>query len=193
MSALREEYDRRCYEPSDIRDHLPELCRIVSSYNAPRVLELGVRSGNSTAALLAAAESTGGHVWSVDVEQPDVPPWWETLGRWTLHIGNDIDGVVHRKLRLNPGALEVLFVDTVHTYEHTLAELRLYVPMVRSGGTVLLHDTETEVPQGVPTAIAARQPAFPVARALDTFCAETGMMWENRTGCWGLGVLEVKR
>lgn len=193
MSALREEYDRRRTEPSDIRDHLAEIYQVASSYAQPRILELGVRSGNSTAALLAAAEMTGGQVWSVDIAEPTVPEWWHTSGRWTLHVGNDLDGVLHQKLKHDPGVFDVVFIDTIHTYEHTLAELRLYVPMVRPGGTVLLHDTELERPEGVPVEVANRQPPFPVARAIDDFCGESGASWENRPGCYGLGVMVVKR
>lgn len=191
MSALREEYDRRRAEPSDIRDHLDEIYRTASSYAQPRILELGVRSGNSTAALLAAAEMTGGHVWSVDVAQPTVPDWWLTTGRWTLHVGNDVDGILHHRLKADPGVFDVLFIDTVHTYQHTLAELRLYVPMVRPGGTVLLHDTELHTPAGLPADVVNSQPAFPVAAALNMFCTETGAYWENRPGCYGLGVMKV--
>ena len=52
----------------------------------------------------------------------------------------------------------MLFIDTSHAYEHTLAELRKFVPLVAPGGTVLLHDTRLEVPERV-----GPQPPFPVA------------------------------
>jgi len=191
MSALAEEYRRRLTEPSDIRDHLEALHASVARFSEPRVVELGVRSGNSTAAFLAASEATGGHVWSVDVVQPTVPDWWATSSRWTLHIGSDLDPGIHAQLAERPGRCEVLFIDTLHTFEHTLAELRAYVPMVRPGGVVLLHDTELEAPPVLPPG-TPRQPPFPVARALDRFCEETESAWENRPGCYGLGVLEVK-
>jgi predicted O-methyltransferase YrrM len=85
-----------------------------------------------------------------------------------------------------PPEIDVLFIDTSHAYWHTLEELRLYVPRVQPGGVVLMHDTELESPDGV-----GNRPPFPVAKALNDFCAETGLMWRNRTGCWGLGIIDI--
>jgi cephalosporin hydroxylase len=78
-----------------------------------------------------------------------------------------------------------VFIDTSHAYEHTLAELRRFVPLVAGGGTVLLHDTRYEpTPWEVGN---VPQPHFPVARALDTFCGETGRSWTDHDAQFGLG------
>jgi hypothetical protein len=51
--------------------------------------------------------------------------------------------------------------------------------MVKPGGTVLLHDTVYSM-QG--------EEGYPVARALDTFCTETGRKWvEHGGGEFGFG------
>lgn len=184
LTELRAEYEARAHTPSDIVEHLPKLHAAVERYTRPRVLELGVRSGNSTSAFLAAAGLVHGHVWSVDVTEPAVPEWWRDTGRWTLTVGNDLDPQV---LAAQPGAVDVLFIDTSHTYEDTMAELAAYVPRVRPGGTVLCHDTELERPEQAP----ADGPPFPVARALDAYCEQVGLTWVNRTGCYGLGVIDV--
>ena len=181
---LRTEYEARAGQWSDIQGHLPALHAAVADRPAAQVLELGVRWGTSTACLLAAAEATDGHVWSVDVAEPAVPDWWAGTGLWTLTVGDDLDPAV---AAAQPVELDVLFVDTSHTYGQTTAELRLYVPRVRPGGMVLLHDTELQVPE----AASASDPLFPVARALDDYCAARGLEWENRTGSYGLGVIRV--
>ena len=68
--------------------------------------------------------------------------------------------------------------------EPTLAELRAYVPKVRPGGVVLMHDTDTP----------GTDIAWPdVPRALDDFCEEAGLSWLNHRGWNGLGVIEVPR
>lgn len=182
---LADEYTRRCQEDSDIVDHLPFLYDTVCRYPEAVVLEFGVRTGNSTAAFLAAAEAVEGHVWSVDVAKPHIPGWWAETGRWTLKVGNDTSQEIADAV---PAEVDVLFIDTSHAYEHTLQELELYVPRVKPGGVVLCHDTELKEPEGCPT-----DPAFPVAKALDDYCEQTGMTWNNRSGCYGLGVLEVTR
>jgi len=182
VSALAEEYGARASVWSDIQDWLPTLHETVLGYPSATVLELGVRRGNSTAAFLAAVEQVDGHLWSVDVRTPAVPPLFWQSGRWTCRIGDDCDPVIADAL---PAEVDVLFIDTSHHYDHTLAELRLYMPRVKPGGTVLMHDTELEQPEGW------TGEAFPVARAIDTYCAEARLTWDNRPGCFGLGVLKV--
>jgi cephalosporin hydroxylase len=177
--TLDEIFVQRCSVWSDIVDHLPYLYDTVVESNAQTVVELGVRSGNSTAAFMAAVQKTGGHLWSVDVAIPSWPQEFYGTGFSSLIIGNDLDFGVADQL---PDQIDVLFVDTNHWFHHTLEELRLYGPRAR---TILLHDTELEAPFQAP----ADDPKFPVSKAIDTWCAEVGRNWVNRTGCYGLGVV----
>lgn len=176
--SLADDYRERAAPWSDIQDCLERLYGTAVSYPAVRVLELGVRTGVSTSAFLAAAEQVAGHVWSVDIATPHVPlDRWLASGFWSLSVGDDMQVFVWPAARF-----DVLFIDTSHAYDHTLAELRKFVPLVDPGGTVLLHDTRLEAPDGV-----GPQPPFPVARALDTFCAETGRTWTDHDAQYGLG------
>jgi predicted O-methyltransferase YrrM len=181
--ALLADYEARARDWSDIQGHLPTLYDAVVSRPAARVLELGVRWGTSTASLLAAVDQVGGHLWSVDIAEPRVPDWWANSGLWTLLVGDDLSAEI---LAAVPEQVDMLFLDTSHDYGHTLAELRAYVPRVAPGGLVCCHDTELQAPEGVQP-----QEAFPVARALDAFCAETGLQWTNNPGSYGLGVIRV--
>lgn len=180
---LKNEYTARTASWSDIVGHLPTLRDAVLRYPSAVVLELGTRSGNSTAAFLCAVDEVDGHVWSVDIEPPEAPGWWADTGRWTVILGDDTDEAV---IEQTPPQVDVLFVDTSHAYEHTLTELRIYVPRVKPGGVVLLHDTELESPEGVDV-----DPPYPVARALDTYCEETGQAWRNNSGSYGLGIIDI--
>ena len=54
-----EEYQRRLGEWSDVQYCMPWMLDTATGYEEVRVLELGVRSGNSTSAFLAAAETRG--------------------------------------------------------------------------------------------------------------------------------------
>jgi predicted O-methyltransferase YrrM len=178
--TFAEEYQRRRFGPwTDIKLHLPYLRDTARSYDRVRVLELGTRRGESTAAFLAAAEETGGHVWSVDVDEPQVPAWWLDSDLWTFTAGDDMAEILPQ-----PQHVDVLFIDTSHAYGHTIAELYKFVPRVAAGGVMLLHDTEWE-----PPAVQLDGPTGPVGRALDTWCAETGRSWVNRPGSYGLGVI----
>jgi predicted O-methyltransferase YrrM len=173
------EYRQRCSEWSDIYEHLPRLYAETCRYTAPQVVELGVRSGNSTCAFLAAVETVGGHVWSVDPDRAHVPPHWFDSDLWTFVQADDL------KVVDEAPACDVLFVDTTHAWRQTLDELWNYVPKVRAGGVVLLHDTELERPEAAP-----HDDPFPVRRAIEeylTHCPVGDVEWVP--GCNGLAVI----
>lgn len=180
------EYERRLARPSDIQQHLPELFRHAARLGGG-VVELGTRSGNSTAAFLAACELRGrGFVWSFDLDQADVPPEFGSSQYWAFR---QLDALGPRAwTAVTVPAVDVVFIDLdPHSYEQTIDALKLWAPRVRPGGVVLCHDTEW--PE-----INARCPDphdSGVGRALDDYCRDRGLSWQNRAGCNGLGVLRV--
>lgn len=172
---LSEQYELLADTPSDIVEHLPYFFELAT--DATTVIELGVRSGTSTVAWLAGLEGHG-HLWSVDIEP--APPI--TANDWTFLQGDDC--AIADRL---PDLVDVVFIDTSHHYQHTLCELATFVPKVRPGGVVLLHDTELEIPEGAP----ADDPRFPVKTAVSEFCAAHGLGWVNRPNCYGLGIISI--
>jgi predicted O-methyltransferase YrrM len=185
-------------QPNDIKDEMPYLLGAAQAYTGCRVLELGVghagrgTSGRSTSAFLAAAARVGGHVWSVDIAEVDVPQHWHDCGYWTFRLGDDMDVIPEAEGW--PSSYHVLFVDTSHEQARTLAVLRRFVPYVAPGWVVLCHDTKL--------------PGRQVAKALDDFCSEYSgtarelpwrpglftpgdVKWMERGGWCGLGVIEA--
>src|SRR5260370_40177957 len=72
-SALFGEFERRRQLPSDIQDHLLTLYTWARGWPFAHVVELGVPSGGSTPAFLAALEGARkGHLWSFDARACDV-------------------------------------------------------------------------------------------------------------------------
>jgi cephalosporin hydroxylase len=186
--TVRSAYEDRLSRWSDILEYLPFLHDTARSYPGVRVLELGTRKGNSTLAFLAAAKDAGGHVWSADItnvaRDPEGMLPWARLPYWTFVHGDDMHPAVRAAL---PAEVDVLFIDTSHEYGHTLAELRAYMPRLAPGGTALFHDTNLtgwpgyEWDRGIP----------PVQAALDDYCAETGLAWENLAGEYGMGCIRL--
>jgi predicted O-methyltransferase YrrM len=168
---------------SDIGLHLPYLHQRAKT--AKVALELGVRNGCSTAALLAGLDDSDGHLWSVDMFGPEAPAneWAEP--RWTFILGDDMNAEI---IGQTPGELDLLFIDTSHCYSHTLSELQTYGPKVKVGGVILLHDTELEV---APGSVQEEDKGFPVRRAIQDWCRSRFLTPEWREGCNGLGVIEV--
>lgn len=131
------------YQPSaenDINEHLPIFSLLVTEFQLKRIVELGTRSGNSTLALLEAAKQIGGTVLSMDVQpclearQRIIAAGFDSI--WTFWQANDLE-VPSSQV---PQPIDLLFIDTLHTYGQMQAELAKYGPMVRSGGWIVVHD-----------------------------------------------------
>lgn len=176
---LEVEYHRLCTEPSDINEHLSTFVTLVDELDARHVIELGTRTGVSTIAWLHALTATGGRLTSVDIdERPDIGKH----DHWTFIQGDDLDPAV--LAQLDPA--DIVFIDTSHLYDHTLAELNVYRWLVRPGGVIVLHDTELRQPIGAPS-----RPPYPVKAAINEFCEQHGIDWMNVPYCWGLGIVRM--
>src|SRR3990167_3785500 len=123
---------------SDIQGHLPLL------YNQSQgnILEFGVRDGVSTSAFLAGVERYGGDVVSVDIN-PQCGELFKGNKQWRFIEGSSVD--VSMTKVIGPGflvgkGLDMLFLDTLHTYEHVTRELEIWGRFVRIGGSIFVHD-----------------------------------------------------
>ena len=129
---------RHVTSSTDIHEHLTTLYMLATEFDCTTLVELGTRSGESTLALAYAAKRTGGKLYSFDIADcveakkamadRSLTPYWE------FSIGNDLEVNWNRKI-------DFLFIDTSHTYEHTLKELVRFEPFVKSGGIIAMHDS----------------------------------------------------
>ncbi len=145
MTDLWQRYMSAYHTPSDINHHIGLLYSLARG----TVVELGTRTGVSTAALLAGVEARGGHVWSVDLD-PQCATLFES-DLWTFVQGDSrsvdtllsIFPIIQGKHDDVDAQIDLLLVDSEHTYEVCSAELALWSPLMRPGGRILLHDPET--------------------------------------------------
>lgn len=148
----------------DMHDHL-EFLRSVAKGN---VLEIGVCQCFSTSALLLGVRENGGHLTSVDIEhcENDIPSLTRPQDNWTFIQADST------LLEWNE-PLDVLLIDGGHSYANVKADMERFIPFVKSGGLVLMHDVMV--------------PRYPgVRKAFD----ESGSK-EIREGSYGLGVIRV--
>lgn len=127
-------------QPTDIHEHLQTLHMLTVELNLKNILELGTRTGESTIALLLAAKELDGRVTSVDIDSCEdakekvkkfeLEPYWKFIQTDDLTLKWDQQ-------------IDHLFIDTSHTYEHTLLEFKKFEPFVRKGGLITLHDIIT--------------------------------------------------
>jgi len=150
---LLEYLSERIRTKSDINEHLQLLYQMVNETGVRNIVELGTRSGNSTCAFVIAASGNDGNVVSVDngvgEEFTKISVWDELAGcaafinaklelsdYWTLVINDDIE---FAKEYIEE--IDLLFIDTLHSYQQTKKELEVWGDKVVEGGFIVLHDT----------------------------------------------------
>jgi predicted O-methyltransferase YrrM len=119
-------------EQVDMAPHIATLTRLARG--AQVIVELGVRGGVSTWAMLDGLPSTG-TLYSVDIVDCVVPPRVSADPRWTFIVGDDMDPAVQAQL---PAAADLVFIDTSHEYEHTVAELAWALTLTPA--RIVMHD-----------------------------------------------------
>lgn len=132
---IDEKYRQLCETPLDINEHLPTLRKYARL--SAGIVELGVRGIVSTWALLAGRPSW---MLSVDIVDPSehggsVSQTEEIAkaegSRWWFHLGSSLQIELPRH--------DLLFIDTIHSYEQLSQELKLHSPHTTK--YVIMHDT----------------------------------------------------
>ena len=99
-------------------------------------LELGVKDGNSTLPLLAAAAMTGGKLISVDHTQTSFTPPGDLACHWEFRKQDALEFLAQEARRF-----DLVFVDDWHAADHVATELERLDRLVGPGSLILLHDT----------------------------------------------------
>jgi cephalosporin hydroxylase len=139
---VQEIVQRAASRYTDISDHLLTLFAEAASVHPRLIVELGVRGGESTFAFERAARLSDAHVLSVDLEDCEVQ---SSYPKWTFLKQNDVTFASQfpdwcSSHQLSP-KIDVLFIDTSHLYQHTVEELRLWIPYLSAKSKMILHDT----------------------------------------------------
>lgn len=181
MNRWLAEYQERSRHISDMAHYMPVLFGTAARYEQCKIIELGVRGGDSTMALLAAAELAGGHLWSVDID-----PGCEFLKRdpqpeshlWTFVCEDSRSAAA---AAATPDDAHVVLIDSSHDYDQTCTELLIYLDKLRGGGMLLMHDVGH--PDFGPPVRAA------LAEVLPRFGIDWG--WTQYGGENGLGLVPI--
>jgi predicted O-methyltransferase YrrM len=106
--------------------------------HAKKILELGVRTGNTTLPFLCAAKELGGMVHSVDLDATtfqcpdDLRVYWKFF---------QSDAIAWLEQQRNQGAqYDLIYIDDWHAYDHVRRELEIIDSMVTPSSIILLHD-----------------------------------------------------
>ena len=116
-------------EVSDIRDHMPMLKHLSSLSDT--VVEFGVRKGYSTIALLAGRPAY--------MASYDINPFEDYEKVKDIITDTEFRFIQKSDLTIQIQPCDLLFIDTVHTYEQLHAELELHGNKAKSW--IVMHDT----------------------------------------------------
>lgn len=124
---------------ADSDQHLLTFFSLALNIKAKKILELGVRDGNSTIPFILAAAELNGFVESVDLEQtrwqcpPDFQRYWSFTKSDAIKYLEDC--VAKNK------QYDLIYIDDWHAYDHVKRELELVENMITPSGLILIHDT----------------------------------------------------
>ncbi len=127
---LIQAYEKALATKSDIQAHLPKLKALAEQYGT--VLECGFRHGTSAIALLAG----GATVTSIDVEDCE-----EARAKVEALAPESFTFKKADSLKFKPKQVGLVFLDTLHTYEHLSAELAKYSKYAKC---IAMHDTDAK-------------------------------------------------
>lgn len=123
IPPIEADFERLCTQPSDIQSHLPRLKELASQCG--HITEMGVRACISTWALLAGNPNT---LVAYDVDHHTNMIALEKVGR---QKGIDVQFVIRDVLEAEIEDTDMLFIDTLHTYDQLSAELNRHSGNVR--------------------------------------------------------------
>jgi cephalosporin hydroxylase len=129
-------------QPSDISDHLVTVFVEAAAIRPSVIVELGVRSGQSTIALSRVADLFASQLISVDLE--DCSSNCKSSRQIfvkddDIHFATEFRQWCLAK-NITP-AIDVLFIDTSHEFEHTRSEIEKWFPFLSDHCKVIFHDT----------------------------------------------------
>jgi hypothetical protein len=129
--TLDELFIRKQRESGDINEHMPALRWLAGTVDS--ITEFGVRTGCSTAAFLAGKPKK---LTSYDINPFTEAALFKQIGK---ENGTEFNFIQANDLAVDIAPTDMLFIDTVHTYDQLDAELQKHSGKVSK--YLIFHDT----------------------------------------------------
>jgi len=129
-------YNKMCEINSDINEHLPTLKKYAEM--SETVTEIGVRFACSTWAFL---EGKPKKVTSYDINYDFFKPSEKYINIYAKNHNIEFNFILGDSLKIEIEKTDLLFIDTLHTYNQLYNELKIHSSKV--GKWIILHDTTT--------------------------------------------------
>lgn len=127
-------YESLCSIPSDINEHLPTLKKYASQ--CKKVTEMGVRFACSTWSFLEAKPEK---ITCYDIKYDYFKPSEDLINKMCEKYKISFEFLTGDTLNIEIENTDLLFIDTLHTYDQLTGELTLHSKNVNKW--IILHDT----------------------------------------------------
>lgn len=117
---------------TDISSHLDTLWSKTIEMSPKKIVELGIRGGESSRIFAYAAKEVGAEMIGVDIVPCAYPG--------TFVQSDDVAYASVYKSTYGAD-IDVLFIDTSHYYDHTVQEINAWFPLLSTSALVIFHDT----------------------------------------------------
>jgi len=136
---LKQKYKEHSNRPSDINEHIPVLRKLTSECSS--AVEIGVRSMVSTWGILqglADSDQPNRSYIGIDLNSPQ-PDSLALAKRLCDKLGIDFKFWLVNDMTIDLEPVDLLFIDSLHTYCHLTYELENFSKRVRK--YICMHDT----------------------------------------------------
>ena len=127
---------------TDISSHLPILFVRGLLKNPKMILELGVRSGQSTISHSKVQKYFGAKLVGVDIDCNSDKVYSRLTGSKFFCMSDlDFPDYYKNDPEYAGKKFDIIFIDTSHLYEHTMQEIAAYMPLLSNNGMFVFHDS----------------------------------------------------
>ena len=173
-SPIQKRYAQGLKE-GDMKDFLPTLRSLAKG----EILEIGVRDGASTSALLLGLEEHGGHLYSIDIQ--NCSQLW-SHAQWTF------EKMDSQQASFPEHRFDMALIDGDHSAEGFRRDLENCLRWVRPGGMILCHDI-SPLPNYTQEAAGGDWPSQYVGEEFFKMVKQRQLRYSIYPGAWGLGVI----
>lgn len=188
VAELRAEVLLRAESGGDVRLHMERFFDAVLEWRPKLLVELGIRGGVSSFALERGARLVGARMICVDINDCS-----GVLGYAEFVQSDDVRFARHfrtfcRRRGIDP-KVDLLMVDTSHTYVHTQQEIRWWLPLMSARCLLMFHDTNaSQFGYGV-AAYLREWLDIPFPEGLNFTAESKGWRVEHHPECFGLTIV----
>lgn len=154
--------------------HLLIIYSLAVGMNAQCILDLGI--GDTTRALRAAMQVTGGKLFSCDMDRKRFSPLLNQMSpAWELYLEPS-----ESFLKKMVPPFDFILHDAAHDYWQVKHDLELMIPMMRQFGMICIHDTQhSDIGEQMPQAVRDG-------------CKDHQVSWIHLPFSYGMTILRVE-